>query len=143
MNALVALGIRNPMVTEGIAIALIVLAAGLASYYDVKLYDVKPRRRRRTRLLDVLRRFLFPYLLPALVIAGFAAYSFSALVIIPYYPGSAAVCHLHDPDCRARINPEANQVFSMIGVGIAAILALSYVGLTAWRRISNRPISVY
>ena len=143
MNALITLGTRNPTVTEGIAVALIVLAAGLAAYFDVKLYDVKLRRRRRARLFDTFRRFLFPYLLPALLIAGFAAYSFSALIIIPYYPGSAAVCHLHDPVCRARINPEANQVFSMIGVGIAAVLALVYMGLTVWRRLSNRPISVY
>ena len=143
MNALIALGTRNPTVTEGMAIALIVLVAGLASFYDVKLYDVNLRRRRRFRLLDWIWRFLFPYLFPALLIAGFAAYSFSALVIIPYYPGSAAVCRLHDPLCHARINPEANQVFSMIGVATAAILALLYVALTAWRRISNRPISVY
>ena len=143
MNALIALGTRNPMVTEGIAIALIVLAAALGSYYDVKLYDAKLRGRRKFRLLDCAWRFLYPYLLPALVIAGFAAYSFSTLIIIPYYPGSAAVCHLHDPDCRARINPEANQVFSMIGVGIAAMLALSYLALTVWRRFLNRPIAVY
>ena len=39
MNALIALGTRNPTVTEGMAIALIVLAAALAAYYDVKLYD--------------------------------------------------------------------------------------------------------
>ncbi|HTO79838.1 MAG TPA: hypothetical protein VMJ31_08710 [Methylocystis sp.] len=143
MQALIALGTRNPLLTEGIAIAVIVLAAGLASYYDVKLYDGKLRRRRRFRLLDWFWRLLFPYLLPALLIAGFAAYSFSTLIIIPYYPGSAAVCRLHDPQCRARINPEANQVYSMVGVGIAAVLALSYTGFTAWRRISNRPISVY
>ena len=143
MHALIALGTRNPLVTEGIAIAVIVLAAGLASHYDVKLYDGKLRRRRRFRLLDWFWRLLFPYLLPALLIAGFAAYSFSTLIIIPYYPGSAAVCHLHDPQCRARINPEANQVYSMIGVGIAAMLALSYLALTVWRRLSNRPISVY
>ena len=109
----------------------------------MKLYDGKLRRRRRFRLLDWFWRLLFPYLLPAVLIAGFAAYSFSTLIIIPYYPGSAAVCHLHDPQCRARINPEANQVYSMVGVGIAAVLALSYIGFTAWRRISNRPISVY
>jgi hypothetical protein len=143
MNALIALGTRNPTVTEGLAIAAIVVAAGLAAYYDVKLYDLKQRRRRRARLLDTARRFLFPYLLPALLIAGFAAYSFSALIIIPYFPGSVAFCRLHDPLCRARINPEANQFYSMIGVAIAAMLALSYIALTVWRRFLNRPIAVY
>ena len=143
MNALVALGTRYPMVTEGIAFTSIVLAAGFAAYYDVKLYDLKQRRRRRARLFDTARRFLFPYLLPALCIAVFAAYSFSALVIIPYFPGSEAFCKLHDPVCRASINPEANQVYSMIGVLIAATLALVYVALTVWRRFLNRPIAVY
>ncbi|ARN81914.1 hypothetical protein DSM21852_12530 [Methylocystis bryophila] len=131
------------MVTEGLAILVIVLAAALAAYYDVKIYDAKMRRRRRARLLDAARRFLFPYLLPSLVIAGFAAYSFSTLVIIPYYPGSAAVCRLHDPICRARINPDANQLYSMIGIAIACVLALFYIALTVWRRYLNRPIAVY
>jgi hypothetical protein len=143
MNALIALGTRNPTVTEGLAITSIVLAAGFAAYYDVKLYDLKQRRRRRARLLEAGRRFLFPYLLPALLIAGFTAYSFSALVIIPYFPGSEAFCKLHDPTCRANINPEANQVFSMIGVLIAAMLALIYIALIVWRRFLNRPIAVY
>jgi len=143
MNALVAMAVKHPFVPVGMTIASIVLAAAVACYYDVKLYEVKLRRRRRFRILDWIWRFLFFYLLPALLIAGFAAYSFSTLVIIPYYPGSAAVCHLHDPECRARINPEANQLYSMVGLAIAAALALVYLALVVWRRLSNRPISVY
>ncbi len=126
------------MVTEGLAIVVILLAAALATYFDV----TKPRRR-RLRYTELAWRFLFLYLLPALVIAAFAAYSFSALVIIPYYPGSPTLCGLHDPACRARINPEANQLYSMIGIAIACALALGYLALVAWRRISSRPVPVY
>jgi hypothetical protein len=126
------------MVTEGLAIMAIVLAAALATYLDVTM-----RRRRRFRYTELAGRFLFPYLLPALLIAAFAAYSFSALVIIPYYPGSPSLCGLHDPACRARINPEANQFYSMIGIAIACALALGYLALLAWRRISSRPVPVY
>ena len=138
MHALVALGIKYPFVPVGLTIALIVLAAGVAAYYDLKL-----RRRRKIRPLDLLSRFVFPYLLPALAIAAVVAYAFSTFVIIPYYPGSTEVCHLHDPECRARIDPVANQLYSIMGLALALVPALLYLALVVWRRSVNRPYSVY
>ncbi len=138
MHALVALGIKYPFVPVGLTIALIVLAAGVAAFYDLKL-----RRRRKIGPLDWLWRFAFLYLLPALVIAGVVAYSFSTFVIIPYHPGSTALCHMHDPVCRARIDPVGNQIYSMIGLALALVPALLYLAVVVWRRGVNRPYSVY
>ena len=138
MNALVALGVKYPFVPVGLTIAIIVLAAGAAAYYDLKL-----RRKRKIWPLDWLSRLIFPYLLPALVIAAVVAYSFSTFVIIPYYPGSTELCHLHDPECRARIDPVGNQLYSMLGLALALVPSLLYLALVVWRRVLNRPYSVY
>jgi len=138
MNALVALGVKHPAVPVGLTIAIIVLAAAVGAYYDLKL-----RRRRKVRPLDWLWRFVFPYLLPALVIAAVVAYAFSTFVIIPYHPGSAALCRLHDPECRTHIDPVGNRLYSMIGLALALVPALLYLALVVWCRIANRPYSVY
>jgi hypothetical protein len=138
MHALVALGIKYPFVPVGLTIAIIVAAAGAAAYYDLKL-----RRRRKIRPLDLLWRFVFPYLLPALAIAAVVAYAFSTFVIIPYHPGSKELCHLHDPECQANIDPVGNQIYSIIGLALALVPALIYLALVVWRRSVNRPYSVY
>jgi len=36
-----------------------------------------------------------------------------------------------------------DQFYSMIGLAMAAVLALVYLVLIAWRRISSRPISTH
>lgn len=116
-----------------------ILCASLAATY----VEFKVRRKSGRSALEWVLRATFQYALPALALCAFLAYVFSTFVIIPFFPGSASLCGLHNPDCLARVDPALNFSASVAALVAAELLSLCYMCFVVWRRTSPRHVIIH
>jgi hypothetical protein len=121
----------------GLAVGPVLLAAAAATYVELR---ARPKRGRR--LVEIAWRFAAYYAVPGMVLGAFAAYCFSTLILIPYFPGSPSVCHRHDKACLARVDPELNRLASLAGLAGSDLLAVGYIAVVAWRRSQTQKPAV-
>jgi len=121
-----------------LAVAPILCASALATLVEFKLL-----RKSGRSALEWIMRIAFQYALPSLALCGFSAYIFSTFIIIPYYPGSPALCHVHDPECLARVDPSQNYLASVAALVASELLGLGHIVIVAARRTSPRHIIIH
>ena len=116
-----------------------ILCASIAATY----LEFKVRRKHGRSAPEWFFRAASQYALPALLLCAFSAYIFSTFIIIPFYPGSASLCGLHDPGCLERVDPSQNFLASVAALVAAELLGLGYIAFVAWRRTSPRHVTIH
>ncbi len=126
---------NSPEVIVGFMIGLVICATAVAALLE---FTAKRRKDPSLRVWGCLGSFIFIYGVPAVLLGVFAAYCFTAFVLVPYFPASISDCDLRDRACVARIDRAAHEAALKVGLAAIELLALAYIGFAAWWRTRSK-----